>query len=88
MGRNLLSIHILNGKVNLHTSYNSQELDIGASQKLHHLLKSSCQSDGHLGTFLVEQQIVKSSYSIEHHCLHRGPKQSDQSWNASRFKDG
>ena len=49
-----------------------QELGVVLVEQGHHLLQSVCQAHCHLGTLLVEQQVVQRGDGIEQDRLHRG----------------
>ncbi|KAF3844014.1 hypothetical protein F7725_016062 [Dissostichus mawsoni] len=47
-----------------------QELGVALLQQGNHLLQAVGQTDGHLGSFLVQQQVVQRGDGVEEHRLH------------------
>lgn len=47
-----------------------QELDVGVGEQSHHLLQASGQAHGHLGAFLVQQQVVERGDGVEENAVH------------------
>ena len=47
-----------------------QELDVITGQQGNHLLETTGQTDSHLGSFLVEEEVVEGGDGIEEHRLH------------------
>jgi len=49
-----------------------QELGVALLQQGNHLLQAVGQADRHLGSFLVQQQVVERGDGVEEHRLHGG----------------
>ena len=49
-----------------------QKLDVGVGEQGHQLLQASGQAHRHLGSLLVQQQVVEGGDGIEQHRVHRG----------------
>lgn len=65
-----------------------QEFDVVPLQQSDHLLQTTGQSDGHLGTVLVEQQVVQGGDGVEENAFDWATQQFHQGRNASALEYG